>query len=362
MPEIFCVIMAGGSGERFWPKSRKKNPKQLLSLLGAASLIEQTVSRLAGFVAPEKILVITNRLYAEKIHNLCPEIPEKNIIGEPCAKDTAPCMALASGIVKAKAETENPLIIVLPADHYIPNREAMIADFKEAGNAAMKENAIVTVGIIPTFPSSDYGYIECGQPVPGYDKVFQVSRFLEKPTIANAEKFLKAGTFKWNGGIFLFTLNTIIREFTNHAKDMACLLNQTAESFLTEHFEDTLNKMFSDIRKISFDYAVMEHTKHVLTKDAAFDWDDVGNWTALRNYRNKDSGNNIVSGPVSLLDCENCIVYVDGQDQLIAGIDLKDMVIVKTPDAILITPSSSTPKIKTLLKQISVRDGGEKYL
>ena len=183
MIEIFCVIMAGGRGERFWPRSRKSRPKQMLNLLGDEVLLEQTVLRLQGFVPPENILIITNCDYVEDIRNLCSQLPAENVVGEPCGRDTAPCTALAAGIVKAAAKTDDPVMLMLPADHYILNRNAMIKDFSVCCETAVRMDALATIGISPTTPSPEYGYIECGEILDEEQRIFKVNRFLESPLL-----------------------------------------------------------------------------------------------------------------------------------------------------------------------------------
>lgn len=361
MPEIFCIIMAGGSGERFWPRSRKHTPKQLLNLLGEVSLIEQTILRLQGFVPFEKILIVTNRMYEEKIQALCPQIPKENILGEPQARDTAPCIALAAGVVKAKAETRNPIMIFLPSDHWIVNREAMISDFRFCAETAEKTGALITIGIPPSGPSPDYGYIECGTQVS--DKpLFHVTRFLEKPSSAVAKQLLEQGKYRWNSGMFIFPLNGLEKELKQQAPDLLELFDRTAEAWGTNHFSDTLKEEFEKIRKISIDYAVMEHASNIMMLEASFDWDDIGNWPALKNHFQLDENRNVQTASSYLLDCKDCIVFTDDSTQLLAGIDLEGLMLIKTKDALLVAPSKSASKIKTLLATLSTQERFQKYL
>ncbi len=362
MAELFCVIMAGGSGERFWPLSRKSNPKQFLDLLGSGPLIEQTLLRLQGFVPNKKILIVTNRDYVEKIRSLCPEVPPENIIGEPCAKDTAPCIALAAGVVKAMAETLNPQLIFLPSDHVITNRSAMLADLEVCSRAAERLNALVTIGIPPAYPCTDYGYIECGTEIEQFDRLYRVMRFLEKPTNEVAEKLLAQGNYKWNSGIFLFPLQTLHKELADHAPALLSLFDAAAQSWNTERFLPVLEKDVESVPKISIDYAVMEHAPAILVREASFGWDDIGNWTALRNHFPVDDSGNISGGSALLLNCRDCIVFTDTPDQMIAGINLNDLVIVKTKDALLVAPSTDISKLKQLLAEASGKEFFRKYI
>lgn len=361
MPEIFCIIMAGGRGERFWPRSRKQMPKQLLNLLGEVSLIEQTVLRLHGFVPNNKILIVTNRQYVEKIRAICPQIPKENILGEPLARDTAPCIALAAGVVKAKAETSNPVMIFLPSDHWIENREAMISDFLICAKKAAETNALITIGIIPSEASSDYGYIECGDRE-GNPHLFHVSRFLEKPSASKARQLLEQGTYRWNSGMFIFPLKGLCQELQKQALDLYSLSDQIANAWGHAEFDDVLKKEFEKIRKISIDYAIMEHASDIMMLEASFQWDDIGNWPALKNHFTLDADNNVLNASSCLLDCKNCIVFTDDSSQLLAGIDLDGLMLIKTKDALLVAPAKSASKIKLLLATLSAQERFQKYL
>ena len=192
--------MAGGRGERFWPFSRKDRPKQMLNLLGEGSLLEQTLLRLQGFVGEQNIFIITNQDYVEQIRGFCSQLPPENVIGEPCARNTAPCMALAAGITKAMAKTDDPVMMLLPSDHYITNRNAMISDFSVCIENAVKHDALATIGIVPDFPSTEYGYIECEKKLDDQSGIASVKRFREKPSADEAARMLATGKYKWNSG------------------------------------------------------------------------------------------------------------------------------------------------------------------
>ena len=360
MGETFCVIMAGGRGERFWPYSRKDRPKQMLNLLGGASLLEQTVLRLHEFVSEKNIFIITNRNYTEQIRGLCSQLPPENIIGEPYVRDTAPCMALAAGIVKASAQTPDPVMLLLPSDHYIVNRNAMISDFTSCCGSALEHDALATIGIVPDFPSPEYGYIECGKAIS--DRLFKVKRFREKPAVEEAAKMLAAGNYKWNSGMFAFPLRTIRKEMGKNAPDLLSLSDEIAATWGTPDFEQTLEREYGAVRKISLDYAIMEHAEKIIVREASFDWDDIGNWTALRKHFPADENGNVTSKTVKLLDCRNCIVFSEDRSSMIAGIDLDDMVLIKTADAVLACPVKSVSKIKKLLASFSDNSEFEKFL
>ena len=358
--EVFCVIMAGGRGERFWPYSRKDRPKQVLNLLGGASLLEQTILRLQGFVAERNIFIITNRDYAEQIRTLCSQLPPENVIGEPCVRDTAPCMALAAGIVKAAARTADPVMFLLPSDHFVANRNAMIADFQVCCESALEHDALATIGIVPGFPSPDYGYIECGEKIS--EGVSRVKRFREKPSAEAAAELLASGNFKWNSGMFVFPLKTIRGEMRKNAPDLLELSDRIAAAWGKPEFPAVLAAEYEAVRKISIDYAIMERAEKVIVKDATFGWDDIGNWTALRNHFPADEEGNVRPASAVLLDCRDCIVFSEDRSSVIAGIDLDKMVLIKTKDAVLVCPVKSTAKIKALLAKFSGEPELRKFL
>jgi len=365
MKNTFAVIMAGGSGQRFWPCSRQNHPKQFLDLTGDGCLIEQTVQRLQNSnISCENILIVTNRNYAEKTAKILSFIPEQNIICEPCARDTAPCVALAAGVIKSRvADPEKTTVLLLPSDHFITNTAMMLEDLQTAADAALAEQQIVTIGITPDFPSPDYGYIEIGEQSSTYPGIFRVKRFIEKPSAQKAEQLLLSGNFKWNAGMFIFPLNVIENELHKHVPSLYALMQKISAAAGTAEFENVLAAEFPKAEKISIDYAVMEKSSAIMLREATFQWADIGNWTATRDYQDADTDGNVIRGKAELLNCKNCIVYTDTiSDQLVTGIDLENMIIIKTGDAILVVPEKSTGKIKQLLANLSSQNDKKKYL
>ena len=357
---VFAVVMAGGKGERFWPLSREKRPKQMLNLFGEMSLIEQTVMRLQLLLPLERILIVTNRNYVEQIRNLLPQLPAQNVIGEPMGRDTAPCVALAAGIVKARAGSRDAVMLLLPSDHCIVNVNALIRDLRTASELTRISDSIVTIGIKPDFPSPDYGSIECGEPIGGTG-AFRVRRFREKPDRNTAEEFLRSGNFLWNSGMFAWRVSTILSEMEKNAPELAELAEHISDAADRADFSELLRREYENAPKISIDYAVMEKSSNILVISATFDWDDIGNWTALRNHLPAEEANNIVHGNAELLGCRDCIVYSDG-DHLVSGIDLDGLVIIRTEDVTLVCKDTSTARIKELLKKISLKEKFLKHL
>lgn len=360
---IYAVIMAGGRGERFWPECRAAHPKQLKKLFGNAPLIEQTVLRLQGLVPPENILIVTNEEYTAHIRALLPQLPEEHVIGEPCARDTAPCVALAAGIVKAYAASEDALMILLPADHLIVNQQAMIADLQACADTAAGRHAVVTLGITPSEPSPNYGYIVCGKPLHRSGRKFsEVKCFTEKPSKEKAQQMLAQGNCKWNSGMFVFSVKTILEEMHLQTPELCRFAEDTARVWTAETFSPECRQAFAELPKISFDYAIMEHASGTLMLEAEFGWDDIGNWTSLRNHFSADADNNVIHASAELLDCRDCIVFSEDENRLIAGIDLREMVVIQTPDVTLVAPSSSTEKIKLLLRKLAAEKEKQKYI
>lgn len=360
--DVFAVIMAGGKGERFWPQSRISRPKQLLRLLGNLTMIEQTVNRLKPLMPPENILVITNKDYVDSMQSLLTELPADNIIGEPCGRDTAPCVALAAALVASKTENPDAVMVVLPADHVINDVDAMVAVLSDCAEVAVG-GKIVTIGVNPAFPSTGYGYIKCEAPIEnGLNTNFYVSGgFREKPDIETAEEFLVAGCYKWNSGMFAWSVATIMNAFKQHAPSLAEGAEVLKNSITQGNFESELKTQYEGFEKISIDYAVMEKVDNVVVAECAFDWDDVGSWTALRNQIKPDEDNNVVRALHVGLDTKNCIVFGDSK-HLISTIDVENLIIVNTEDATLVCKSESAQRIKEIVHKLSENPDWKGYV
>ena len=360
MNDIYGVIMAGGRGERFWPCSREDHPKQLQSLVGEATLIEQTVLRLIPLTGFDRILIITSWKYADRIRELLPQLPPENIIGEPCGRDTAPCVALAAGIIRKKAGNENAVMMLMPADHCIHNVAALQQDLRECCAKAAESPVLTTIGIPPTHPSPNYGYIECGQSLG--NGMFEVKRFVEKPSREKAMQLLAAGNFKWNSGMFIWKLETLLGIMREFAPDLAILSDRISNLQDQADFDRTLRELYENCRKISIDYAIMEKAPNIVVHEASFDWDDIGNWNSLRNHFEPDSLNNIAVGKFESVGAQNCIAFSNDPDHLTCAIDTDDLVIIHTADVTLVCRQNSTEKIKTLLKQLREKKEMKGYL
>src|SRR6266481_1582864 len=344
---IYALILAGGSGERFWPLSRRKRPKQLLRLVSERTLLEETVARLEGFVPTERILILTNIEQEKGVRDLLEGFPKQNIIAEPAKRDTAAAVALGAGWVAARDHSAT--MLALPADHVIADRAAFQETMKTAAAAAEETGALVTIGIKPTWACPGFGYIEQGEPVKlrGTSKtaVNRVVRFREKPNVDLAESFLRKGNFRWNAGMFVWSVPTVLSELNRHAPELADFISQVRSP---NDLDKILHERFAKLPRISFDYAIMEKAEHVLVVEASFDWDDVGSWQAVARYFKKDEHGNAANGALTAFDSSDNIIFNDGETT-IALLGVHNLIVVRTGDAILICHRHQAEKIKNLV-------------
>src|SRR5213082_322383 len=344
---IYALILAGGSGERFWPLSRRNRAKQLLRLVSERTLLEETVARLEGFVPTERILILTNVDQERAVRDLLKGFPKQNIIAEPAKRDTAAAVALGAGWVAARDHSAT--MLAFPADHVIADREAFQETMKTAAAAAQETGALLTIGIKPTWACPGFGYIEQGDAVRlrdgGKIAVHRVVRFREKPNTDLAESFLRKGNFRWNAGMFVWSVPTILTEFNRHAPELADFISQVRSP---ENLDKILRERFASLPRISFDYAIMEKADRVLVVEASFDWDDVGSWQAVARYFKKDEHGNIANRAVAALDSSENIIFNDGETT-VALLGVHNLIVVRTGDAILICHRHQAEKIKNLV-------------
>jgi mannose-1-phosphate guanylyltransferase len=345
---FYVLVLAGGSGERFWPLSRKATPKQLLRLFSSQSLLEETVHRLDGLVPLENILVLTNQEQEAAVRRVLPNHPENNIVAEPAKRDTAAAIALGVGIIAAR--NASATMAVLPADHRISDKAAFQLDLKSAAQMAERSGDLVTIGITPTWACPGFGYIERGKQI-GNSDAFEVIRFREKPNPDLAESFVRSGNFYWNAGMFIWSVNSILTEFNRHAPDLAEFVSAIRNS---PDKKKVLADRFRSLRKTSIDYAIMEKASRVLVKPATFDWDDVGSWTAISKYLEQLSGNNAANCPVTVETASNNIVFSDSKTH-VALLGVNDLVVVQSKDAILVCHRHDVEKIKNLIPKVPER-------
>lgn len=345
---IATVIMAGGKGERFWPKSRKKLPKQLLSLTDdGRTMIQLTYDRMKKIVNSDNMYVVTGEEYASIISHQLNEIPTSNILVEPMGRNTAACIGL-SAIHVAKNNPE-AVMVILPSDHLIKDSDEFLSVVKTAVEIAEKGENIVTIGITPTYAETGYGYInynEIAENVNGHD-ILKVNKFVEKPNYDKAIEYLESGKYLWNSGMFVWKASTILKNIEKYMPRLFEALTKISNAMDTEQSEEVLNSEYSLLESISVDYGIMEHAKPIFMIPGDFGWDDLGAWTSLERIRTVDSLGNVTKGNVVSVDTKKCII--EGADKLIATVGVEDLIIVDTDDATLICHKDKSQDVKELL-------------
>lgn len=359
---LYALVLAGGSGERFWPMSRRSRPKQLLSLFSGSTLLEGTLQRLAGLVPLERVIILTNHEQEGAIRCLLPAVPPENIIVEPEKRDTAAAIALGVGVVARR--DRNATMIVLPADQIIRDVAGFQVAVRTAAEAAVQTECLVTLGVKPTWPCTFFGYIERGRQVAvrdleeGAPGVYEVLRFREKPATELAESFLRDGCFRWNAGIFVWTVQAILRELDRHVPALATFIARLHEG---DDPQMVIAADFPTLPKVSIDYAVMEKVSRMLEVEAEFDWDDVGNWIAASKYWEHDPCGNSANVVLTTIDSTNNIVFADptnvGEECFsplphVALVGVDDVIVVQTRDSILVCNRHQVDKIKHLVARI----------
>ncbi len=350
---LHATIMAGGTGTRFWPASRKANPKQLLNLTGDRSMIQATADRLKGLCPAENLLIVTNKTLVDPIAAQLPDIPRESIIGEPAKRDTAPCVGLAAAWIAAK--DPDATMVVMPADHVIGPDDVFQDALTHAASLVDDDpTRIVTFGIKPTYPAEVFGYIEraaapiAGARIPSFD----VLRFREKPDLETAKQFVDAGSFYWNSGIFVWKAKTILDALTKYEPEMSAHIQKIANSIGTDGFAETLESEFCAIKGTSIDYAVMERYDNVLVVEAPYQWDDLGNWTAVPRLKGSDEKGNTVDGEFLGIDTEHSIIRSE-DGHLIVTVGMKDCIVVHTPDATLVADKNNESAIKQVVAELT---------
>jgi mannose-1-phosphate guanylyltransferase len=357
--EKYAVIMAGGSGTRLWPISRKKRPKQYISLDGKKSMLLQTIERLHGIIPPNRCHIVTNTEQHTMITNtLGSLISHSNILLEPLRKNTAACITYAALDIRNKYG--EGVICCLPSDSYIKDEETYRYTLKTACEEAESRNCMVVIGIKPSFPSTGYGYIKTGT-IDGsmQSDVFPVIQFLEKPSPEKAKEFVSSGEYLWNSGMLIGTIESILSNVKKHLPDTydklskAVNLPDSDENFLA------LTKAFQEIESISFDYGVLEKSSDVRVVKGSFDWSDIGSLDALDAVFDADSNNNAVAGLYAGIDTKNSVIY--SKDGIVAAIGLENMIIVNTYDIVLVCPRERAHEIRAMVELLE-RNGHEKFV
>lgn len=345
-----ALIMAGGRGERFWPKSRKNLPKQFLSLTGdGRTMIQLTVERILPLVDMQDIYIVTNRSYKALVREQLPELPEENILCEPVAKNTAPCIGL--GAVHIAKKYEDAVMFVLPSDHLIKYNTMYLDTLRRASEVAEAGDNLVTLGIMPSYPETGYGYIKF-LPNARRGVAFEVDRFVEKPDLETAKQYLATEQYLWNSGMFIWRVSTILRSIEKYLPDTYAGLRRIGDAIGTPDEKEVLEKEFSAFKSESIDYGIMEKADHIYTLPGSFGWDDVGSWNAVERIQPANEFGNVVHGNAVTVDTKRCIIQ--GDKKLIATVGLEDIIIVDTDDALLVCEKGDASEIKKVLENLKI--------
>lgn len=345
----YAIIMAGGVGSRFWPVSTENNPKQFHDMLGTGdTLIQKTFYRLSRLIPRENILILTNARYKALVHEQLPVLEDKQIVTEPAMRNTAPCILYAS--MKIQKENPDAVMIVAPSDHWIEDEETFIKNVQQTFDFSLENDALITLGIKPTFPNTGYGYIE-------YDKtdgniIKTVNQFREKPNYVTAKQFLQQGNFLWNAGIFIWSVKSVIKAFQENQPTLYNLFQQGFEIYNTNFEADFIRDNYAKADNISVDYAIMEHSKNVFILPAEFDWNDLGTWGSLYDKLGKDSCENaVVNANVMAQNSKGNMIRAS-KDKLIVVDGLNDYIIVDKDEVLLIFPKEKEQELKATLKKV----------
>lgn len=353
----YVTVMAGGIGSRFWPASRTRYPKQFLDILGTGkTLIQQTVERFQKLVPTENIYVVTAADYVSIVEEQLPHLPKANIVSEPSRKNTAPCIAYIS--FKIHQLDPNASMIVAPSDHLILQEEQFVQTCNHAFGFVEHMNALVTLGIKPTYPNTGYGYIQ-HEPMPVADHIYKVKTFTEKPNLELAHSFIASGDFLWNAGIFVWQVNNILKAFEKLQPEMYEVFDAGKIDFNTPKEQETIHRIYPLCTNISIDYAIMEKAQNVYIIPSNFGWSDLGTWNSAYENLEKDYLGNAVKGQnVMIVDATKCMVSVQGNKLVVLqGID--NCIIADTPDALLICSKDKEQEVKEYLAEIKRTKGDQ---
>lgn len=347
----YAILMAGGVGSRFWPVSTADFPKQFHDMLGSGdTLIQKTFSRLSKLIPVENILILTNEKYNSIVLEQLPMVKQEQVLLEPAMRNTAPCILYAS--LKIKKINPNAVMVVAPSDHWIEDENAFSENLQQCFDHCANENALMTLGIQPTFANTGFGYIE-------YDKtdanpIKKVKQFREKPDYETAKTFIKSGNFLWNGGIFIWSVKAIIEAFEQFQPQMYGLFLKGFESYNTSKEAAFIENNYALAENVSIDYAVMENAKNVYVLPATFDWNDLGTWGSLHEKLPKDEHNNAVVNATVLLQNSSSNIISTSKDKVVIIDGLEDYIIVDKDNVLLIYPKSKEQEIKGIVAQIKL--------
>lgn len=352
--KIYAVIMAGGVGTRFWPRSRTKTPKQLLKISSDKTMIEETIERLDGIVDKQDVFIITNIEQAESVKKILPDLPAKNVVAEPFGKNTAACIGLASVIISDM--DPEAVIITLPADHLIKDAEKFRQTIKNAAEFAYKSKGLVTIGIVPTRPETGYGYIQ-REEKETKKGMYKVKTFAEKPNISTARRFVTAGDFLWNSGMFIWRTDVILSEIEHFMPDLHFGLEQLKESVRKPEFNETVREVYKQLKSISIDYGIMEKSQNVFVTMGEFPWSDVGSWEAVYELEEKDETGIAKTGDVYVEKSYDSYIYSPQKFTAVIGAD--NLIIIDTEDALLVCRRDNAQDVKHIVDYLKMNNKKE---
>lgn len=347
--------MAGGRGERFWPKSRKSLPKQFLSLTNdGKTMIQLTVERILPLVAIEDVYIATNESYRALVQQQLPSLPAENIICEPIGRNTAPCIGL--GAMHILKKYDDALMLVLPSDHLIKQKTLFRRTLQNALQVADENSNLVTIGITPDYPETGYGYIRFDENV-SLGQAYKAAQFVEKPDLETAKTYFESGQYLWNSGMFVWKVSSILDKMEHLMPETYQALVNIRQAFGTAQEEGVLKEEFMKMRSMSVDYGILEHADDIYTVPGSFGWDDVGSWLAMERINPTNEFGNVMHGNLITVDTKNCILQ--GGEKLIATVGVQNLIVVDTPDAILICQKENAEDIKKVLENLRICDRTE---
>ena len=344
---LFALIMAGGIGARFWPRSKEKTPKQLLKIFGENTMIQDTVARLDGIIPKENIFIITNKVQRQEIINQLPGVPEQNILEEPFGRNTAACIGLASIMISEKAK--DAVTFVLPADHIIQDVNSFQNVLMSAAKFANESKGLVTIGIIPTRPETGYGYIQIDDAIIT-DNINKVLTFAEKPNYTTAVRFLESGDFLWNSGMFIWRIDTILEEISKYMPELNDGLVTIKNSLHTNNLDEIIAQVYGQLKGISIDYGIMEKSQKVFLTKGDFGWSDVGSWEEVYQLSGKNADANALVGKVFTDDTSDSYIY--SPNKFTAVIGAENFIIINTDDALLICRRDKAQDVKKVIDHL----------
>jgi mannose-1-phosphate guanylyltransferase len=360
---LHAVIMAGGAGTRFWPRSTEARPKQFLNIFGDRTMLQSTVDRIKDLVPPERVWVITNDRYVDLVKEQLPDVPTNNIVGEPVGRNTAPCVAAAATLIHQ--QDSDGTMVVLPADHLISEPKKFRSILKTAEAKAQDGKSLVTIGIKPNRPETGYGYIEFNSDVSethNGTEVKKVNQFREKPDLETAKKFVQSGNFLWNSGMFIWQAATIIDQFKKHLPDMHAGIEKLSPAVGSQNQKEAIDEFYYGCESISIDYGIMEQADSVFVVPGSFGWNDVGSWRAVYDLRDKDrNGNVIQTEHAATAHSKNNLIQSES-GKMIALVGVENLTVVETEKAILVCDLDDSQGIKDVVNELRDNEDMKEFL